>query len=113
MKAMIDILQEAKQLVEKGWCQRTFWTDTNGEACLPKYAACCCALGALKIATNYSEFSGCNALSYYYAVEHVEKFVPGRRISSWNDMPGRTQEEVVALFDTAILNLAGASDDSK
>jgi hypothetical protein len=36
------------------------------------------------------------------ALRRVERFTPNSRISAWNDAPGRTHAEVMALFDAVI-----------
>lgn len=85
-------LQEAKQEIEKGWCQGTL-EHRNGSVC---------ALGAhVRVARRRN-------LSYrHLEYREIRQFLhdalpPGyEAIPHYNDTPGRKKEEIMALFDRA------------
>jgi hypothetical protein len=81
-------LREARALIERGWCQGS--SSRNNEDGTTSY----CLLGALSTVNKRYHV-------YYTAKDHVEEIleVP---IPVWNDAPGRTQAEVLDLFDRAI-----------
>ncbi len=92
---MKQILIDARALLVKGWTQRAASRDKDG---LPpsagKPAVCWCTYGALMTA-NWKESD-----TIYNWLEH--KFDMKGGLIAWNDTPGRTQAEVLALFDKAI-----------
>lgn len=95
MKSTLDILTEARGYVAKGWTQGTLAKSNENRKVSfhsPR-AVCWCALGALRLAGGYYE-EGQDAL---------ERLLPYEtELFTWNDAPGRTQAEVLALFDKAI-----------
>jgi hypothetical protein len=85
-----DVLREAKGLVAKGWCQ--------GHA---REGDKFCAIGAL--CTAAWETGDWSVMKRARAA--LGSIIPPDYHSSlmqWNDTPGRTQAEVVALFDEAL-----------
>lgn len=93
-----DILRKARDhIAQPGmWCQGRFFdahllstnrTPTHGP---------CCARGALIWATGTPD----NETGLSYLAMAVPQSIPG--VTAFNDAPGRTQSEVVALFDRAI-----------
>lgn len=87
-----DALSAARSLVVAGWCQgKAMKLTMEG----PRY----CAIGALSAATRcgYDRdlMDDCKAV--------LEASMPTRfTLVQFNDAPGRTQAEVVALFDRAL-----------
>lgn len=75
----LRVLSGARQLVAAGWCQGAMYRGANGEP-LPGWrpGCSCCALGAVS-----------------FAFSLPTRCLPDRA-------PGRTQAEVVNLFDRAI-----------
>lgn len=96
-KSAIRVLRRARRLVARpdGWTQHTS-LDRAGRVC---------AIGAI-----FGPLGCVFDIRRYEAFEAVNMLVPPwlRTLSTWNDAPGRTQDDVVALFDTAIgIELAG------
>lgn len=96
----LTVLRRARARVAQGWCQFDYGIFAKPDDPV-------CATGALIWA----------GASGVYDVEHFHPllgFDPGnselpvheRRLTIWNDMPGRTQAEVVARFDAAIERLS-------
>lgn len=83
MKTTKQILTEARELVSKGWVQGEYERD-----------GCYCLVGAI------NEVRG-DSHGYAEAIGTMFKLI-GNSLSDWNDMPERTQAEVVAAFDKAI-----------
>ena len=81
-----QMLVAARNLVEAGWCQ---YALRSGD----KY----CALGALRACAD-------NPYHERYGLWHMEHII-NDYLWNWNDAPGRTQAEVVDLFDRAIAGL--------
>jgi hypothetical protein len=127
MKAS-EALQEARKLIDAGWCQGAYVRYRNGR-CVPflydityqfnyaraaneRYeAADYCPLGAIG-AVCYARTP--NAL-YDFSVDQVARVVaakvesllenhiaPELSLSAWNDKTGRTKEQVLELFDMGI-----------
>lgn len=102
----IDILKRARALVERGWCQGTYSRDERGVASLSKSQDCSwCSVGALDTA------AGSDSDKYLAAYDELATAItPGGDVGvvKWNDAPGRTQAEVLAMFDRAIASLEAA-----
>lgn len=98
----LEILRRGRERVAKGWCQKAQARDADGfssNADSPS-AAQWCAIGAIVDEADESGARleaqralrgalGRSRLTYYAVVE-------------WNDTPGRTQAEVITLFEKAI-----------
>ena len=94
MTAVADVLNGAAGLIERdGWCQRQY-RDENG---------CRCLAGAIDaVAGEDPEFhweSTEDAVTV--RARHAVADVVGKNWSSWNDEPGRTKAEVVAVLRAA------------
>lgn len=97
----------ARAIVAKGWTQRFFSADkfySYDSTTEPKgnyERKCFCIAGAVGEATATSYGSSA-------VMEELVKYMPapsmsvGQSVYDWNDEPGRTQAEVLALFDKAI-----------
>jgi len=83
-----QMLVSARNLLQSGWCQHVLHQAGDKH----------CALGALRVSADnpYHELYGC---------WHLEQTAGITNIVDWNDAPGRTQQEVVELFDRAIAGL--------
>lgn len=76
----------ADLLEEKGWTRKVA-EDSQGRHCL---------VGALfQVILNLPPNNGS---IYYDALEAVQQRLPGGRVVNWNDNPGRTAEQVIALL---------------
>ena len=93
-------LEDARALVKKGWAQDYNAMALGSAVCDPrsKAAARWCANGALVAATGDADSPIC---SMAYDVLRAAAETDGS-LSAWNDAPGRTQAEVLALFDKAL-----------
>jgi len=98
-------LIKARALLAKGWMQGSMAALSNGEICAARdpRAAFFCLRGAVDCATNYKYdlATGCIE-ALYEIVEKTDKYIG---LVGWNDMPSRTQAEVLTLFDDAIAQL--------
>lgn len=111
---VVQILEEAREYVASGWNTTSMARDDVQTAVRPQAgtAVCWCAIGSLKrvlsdhkqpVALDEKGSKGRAAL------EALKAVLPGDfrgNVAKWNDAPGRTQEQVLALFDRAIRRLA-------
>lgn len=94
-----EILIDARELVARGWTQGASARNAAGEICgvLSPQATQFCASGAcFKVAFD-RDFDATEA-----AGAVVELGRRGRSVFSWQDRPGRTQEEVLTRFDETL-----------
>jgi len=99
----IDLLRQARELLAdpKRWTQGTGARAGDGLATgvHSANAICWCAWGALVyVHTDLNSLSD--------SLDLIATIVGESEVSSWNDAPERTHEEVLAAFDRAI-ELAG------
>jgi hypothetical protein len=81
-----DVLNAAADLLEeKGWTQKVA-EDSQGRHCL---------VGALDYAAR--DLPGA-VKTFDDALEAVQQRLPGGWVVNWNDTPGRTAEQVIALL---------------
>ena len=83
-------LKQARKRIEQGWTQGAFARDKNGKETY-EYdltAVKWCALGA----TRYGD-----------SQDFLEAFLEQSHLAEFNDTDGRTQAEVLELFDIAII----------
>lgn len=94
----LKILDDAKALIEKGWHQGYYARDVHGERRHPTdaNAVAFCAIGALERAAEDQ-----SVLALAIAKRAVRLAVPGEDVVGFNDAPGRTKEEVAAVFEAA------------
>lgn len=92
-KEFIAWLKRARKLVKKGWTQNAWARNRRGNELVTGSegaAVCYCAWGAMH-KTRPDPEPGWDA----------------SEIIEWNDAPGRTQTEVLAMFDNSIAALGG------
>jgi len=96
-----QILQEARALLARGWCQGYFAKDEAGHNVTENDpgAVCWCAVGATLRAAHVLRFDNSEAL---LALRVLGAEIRSWVIPNWNDAEGRTKEEVLAAFDRAI-----------
>lgn len=92
-----ELLHKAGDLLEKpgAWTRSVYARDKLGGSIWPtdKAATCWCALGAIiKFGDGYGRVE---------AVEYLQSVLHSRDIAHWNDVSGRTKEEIVAVFRQA------------
>lgn len=103
-------LVEARAFVEKGWTQMHLARRKDGSACsvIDESAREWCMGGALQAAAHklfslqdHPAFTGARTIIDRTLLGVLPK---GNRValSDWNDVPGRKQKEVLAIFDKAI-----------
>ena len=88
-KDFIAKLRRARTLIASGWTQHTYRSLTG----------CYCAMGAMlqaDIQENGFRISRCRSR---------RTDTPAGKLIEWNDRPGRTKREVLAMFDNSIAAL--------
>ena len=99
---MKEVLLRAREYIKRGWCQGAHARDAFGNSVLITSPECrfVCLEGAL--------YLGCCDESEPYSETklQVQKLFDMGHIGTWNDAPGRTQEEVLTLLDDTIRNLS-------
>ena len=90
MKEVRDALREAKELVADNWGQGKGFCPPRGGHC---------------VLTALGKAAGPCSLTFEAADRLLVDITGSDFMGEWNDKPGRTQAEVVALFDKAILSL--------
>lgn len=95
-KLISDMLDLAADYVSIGWCQRVFAHTSTGRATSSDSpdAVGWCILGALERATSGSD-------AKLHAEDVLAGLIPGDYLDLWNDVPHRTQTEVIALLRKA------------
>ena len=106
MATAVDVLNLARTYVARGWTQLVPARDGTGQHCLSWSGAAVqwCASGALNLAAR--QISPKQPDPYFDALYALHEIVGTRTLARWNDMPGRTREEVLEVFDQAIARLA-------
>jgi hypothetical protein len=94
-----DKLDEARALIERGWCQGD---DAKGKSGKPvdvygRYATCFCAYGAIMRVTSER---GRHVIRYPMRTALVEA-IGNKSLEGWNDSKSRTQAEVIEAFRKA------------
>ena len=94
-----EILIAAREKIERGWTQGAHARDRRGKSTPASRgsAVCWCPQGAIGAVSPPEEWK-----KYRDALGLLEAAVGTNLIPSWNDIPGRTQAEVLAAFDKAI-----------
>jgi len=93
-----ELLIEGRARIARGWTQRVWARDAGGCASdgTAAEAVCWCALGAL---------AGAEVDHISRAMAELGAALPEgahHGVDEWNDAPGRTHEDVIALYDRAI-----------
>lgn len=107
MDAVGTVLSTAADLVDAGWCQRTYAQDANGNYCSvdAERAAVFCARGAVHRAVLNLNDGHFNEDLLERATERLESTVNAafgtRQISRWNDTTGRSQAQVSSAMRLA------------
>lgn len=94
----LDVLRRARERVAKGWCRRAYARDSAGAECdwdSPAVASVCLSR-ALGAPCDEHTSAAVNSAFDIVAAEAVSY------VHRWNDAPGRTQAEVLALLDRVI-----------
>lgn len=105
MTTLPQILEQAANLVEKGWTQGASARTPDGHMTLPTEhdAVCWCAAGAIwAITEDFEERTNAQIC--------FRRFI-GQPIAEWNDAPSRTQAEVVEALRSASLRAKARQDE--
>ncbi len=100
IRKIVQVLVKSRVLLKKGWTQEWFARDADGVNCdeNSKQATCWCITGAL------CRVDG-GGVVFQRITEELERSAKVPNIVMWNDAPGRTQDEVLKLFDRTIRRL--------
>ena len=93
-----DVLIKARAvLVKKGWNQRSYAQDKDGNETFYASPEACsfCAAGAVMAATS-------NGGERNRAVARLVDLIPWNNVTRWNDDQDRTKRQVLALYTRAI-----------
>lgn len=107
---MLEVLEEARTLVEQGHCKGYFARDAKGEvtSLLGREAVSFCTAGAVyRVAYKMGVVDeGYNMVLDYFAIVLRELYPNAGKaltsVNTWNDVPERTTNEVIALYDNVI-----------
>jgi hypothetical protein len=102
------LLMQARSLIAdpQCWTQGTWARDRAGNGAIflipeDDAAVCWCMVGALIRTTPHPKDRYKAEWALRHVIEVPEAVVTGH-LAVWNDMPGRTHEEVMQAFDAAI-----------
>ena len=111
---VLRLLIAARGYVEKGWCRGAMARNARRVAVVPDSpsAVMWCASGAVRragldLGSSVEKVNGCHNLLMEGLSDREKAW--NWSISEWNDRNSRKKEEVLALFDRAILKLEGTS----
>lgn len=97
-RKLSDIFQQARQeILDRGWCQLSM-SNNQGNVC---------TVGALCKATNHNtDLQNTIAVDFvttdfYQSRNFILDNVIDTFVSSWNDAPERTRQDVLDMFDVA------------
>ena len=107
-------LAEARKLIAQGWTQGALYDDDDGRGCY-------CLAGAVGTVDAASAKLTKGRVNFVFysrskSIAALSACLGGRGrgagavdlVTEWNDAPGRTQEDVLALIDRAIAKEATA-----
>lgn len=99
-------LLAARAYIAKGWSSSSVALTAEGRPTTPDGpgAVCWNIAGAFTIAVALRECGWDASIDASFV---LKKFVPEGYVDRWNREPGRTQAEVLALFDQAVASLGG------
>ena len=100
-----EILQDAKNLILRGWCKGELALDEGGRPVGQNTREACawCLVGAISAAMQRAGIGVLSlvGLAHWDAVSRAIHGRPGKGcgIAWWQDRPERTRDEVVAVLD--------------
>lgn len=104
MTSVKDLLIRARELIEKGWCQGAYAKDADGESvgATAQGATAFCIRGAI-LAVGPLDYA-VRAPAYNLLENIVDQITqsPCDSLAGYNDAPGRTHAEILAVFDAAL-----------
>lgn len=99
----LEVLQGMRSRLATGWTQYAVARNRFGVRVASSSSEACswCIMGAASATTrNADERSSAYTRLYQSGIRLLT-------VGEWNDIPGRTQEEVLALIDSAIERVKG------
>ncbi len=105
----VDVLRDMRVMLERGWTQNACARDSAGNEVdeLSLKAVSFDALGALTRAGRDAKVE-----ARHEAISHLRAGIGFKSLGDWNDEPGRTQAEVLALVDRAISSASANASPS-
>ena len=94
LQTAATVLMEARELIEKGWCQGSYHVSGDPDLFSPVGAIC-------HIEGNAPIKSGAHDYFQLAITDPHPRWSMPPAVSFWNDEPSRTKEEVLAAFDRA------------
>ena len=117
-----ELLKQARaKIVGSTWIQGTYAMDDVGEECLPddSKAVGFCVYGALySVLGTHADDEADTPEELVSALHRLRVAIAGSEspdildrlfLADWNDLPKRTEEEVLAAFDKAIESVEAAT----
>lgn len=106
MKTTLQILEESLVLVTDGWTQGCWARDANGvetPSMNDNRSTCFCPEGAILRSSDGAGFIDHITSNVDEAMQRFKEAIGTPfQIPDWNDIPERTQKEVIAAFERAI-----------
>jgi hypothetical protein len=87
---LLDDLRSTREFIEQGWCQGSCFGPHSGGGCL---------FAAVRDVTRGWDCNPRYRRLHDLVLAHVS---PSISLSHWNDTPGRTQADVLALIDECL-----------
>lgn len=108
---VVEVLEKAKERLRGHWCQGALYRDSDDRVLGKDFDGCrVCAYGAVvSVSARDSTAPMLTVLGRLDEAAWEDSDGGFFKASSYNDAEGRTEEEVLALFDKAI-ELAKAED---
>lgn len=94
--ASVKVLVKARQIVARGWIQGAAQNDRGTKFCAQQ------AINEATHELRYAEKFGYRCQSMMMRTISVETGTSWGTIPNWNDAPGRTQQQVLTMFDKTI-----------
>jgi hypothetical protein len=106
MTEVVEKLQEARALIERGWCKFASAKTAHGNHVDPtsEYAVSWCAYGAI---TRVEPDSNEAFVALLMRLELPAEWDDENAIGDYNDDVRTTKEDILALFDRAIAKARG------
>lgn len=90
-----SVLLRTKELIDRGWCQDHFEIEVGGKTCL-------CLASALSQAAKDLDASPVFQDAVDKICDRLNHFPSLACLLDFNDTPGRTKEEVIALLESVL-----------
>jgi hypothetical protein len=109
MNKHVKVLQDARELITKGWTQKVYarLADNAPIHFFNKDACSFCMVGAIYRCNVAIVDNGTTDNYYnYYGIQYLWTalgFNGESQLTEWNDIPNRTVDEVLTVYDNAIV----------